>query len=184
MRGVAYVSGKGGVRSDHARTSDHEIEFQKKPKKKPQHEYTSSDRSSCARIAEKVEIGPFTTIYGDVEIGEGSWIGPNVTIMDGARIGRNCRIFPGSVISAIPQDLKFEGEITTTEIGDNTTIRECCTLNQRNQRQMENFCWVPIASSWLMCISHMMLVVGNNCILGQQCQRIAGHVDYRRLGHH
>jgi UDP-N-acetylglucosamine acyltransferase len=83
-----------------------------------------------ARIAEKVEIGPFTTIYGDVEIGEGTWIGPNVTIMDGARIGRNCRIFPGAVISAIPQDLKYEGEITTVEIGDNTTIRECCTLNR------------------------------------------------------
>ena len=82
-----------------------------------------------AKIGEGVEVGPFTTIYGDVVIGEGTWIGPNVTIMDGARIGKNCRIFPGAVISAIPQDLKFAGEKTTVEIGDNTTIRECCTLN-------------------------------------------------------
>ena len=54
----------------------------------------------------------------------------NVTIMDGARIGKNCRIFPGAVISGIPQDLKFQGEITTAEIGDNTTIREYVTVNR------------------------------------------------------
>ena len=45
-----------------------------------------------------------------MEIGSGTWIGPNVTIMDGARIGKNCKIFPGTVIAAVPQDLKFEGE--------------------------------------------------------------------------
>jgi UDP-N-acetylglucosamine acyltransferase len=83
-----------------------------------------------AKIGENVEIGPFTTIYGDVEIGDGTWIGPNVTIMDGARIGKNCKIFPGAVISAIPQDLKFVGEITTAVIGDNTTVRECVTVNR------------------------------------------------------
>ena len=83
-----------------------------------------------AKIGINVEIGPFTTIYGNVEIGEGTWIGPNVTIMDGARIGKNCRIFPGAVISAIPQDLKFDGEDTTVEIGDHTTIRECVTINR------------------------------------------------------
>ena len=70
-----------------------------------------------ARIGNNVEIGAFTTIAADVEIGEGTWIGPNVTIMDGARIGKHCRIFPGAVISAIPQDLKFDGEETTAEIG-------------------------------------------------------------------
>ena len=70
-----------------------------------------------AKIGNNVTIGSFTTIEGDVEIGEGTWIGPNVTIMDGARIGRNCRIFPGAVISAVPQDLKYEGEKTTTEKG-------------------------------------------------------------------
>jgi len=53
-----------------------------------------------------------------------------VTIMEGARIGKDCRIFPGAVISAIPQDLKFEGEDSLTVIGDNTTIRECVTINR------------------------------------------------------
>jgi len=76
-----------------------------------------------AKIAQNVVIEPFSTISNNVEIGEGSWIGPNVTIMEGARIGKNCSIFPGAVISAIPQDLKFNGEDTTAEIGDNTTIR-------------------------------------------------------------
>ena len=68
-----------------------------------------------AKIKKNVIVAPFTTIAGDVEIGEGTWIGPNVTIMDGARIGKNCRIFPGTVISAIPQDLKFDGEDTQVQ---------------------------------------------------------------------
>ena len=83
-----------------------------------------------ADIAENVVIEPFVTIHKNVEIGEGTWIGSNVTIMEGARIGKNCRIFPGAVISAVPQDLKFEGEMTTAEIGDNVTIRECVTINR------------------------------------------------------
>src|SRR5690348_12142057 len=85
---------------------------------------------SAARIGTNVTIDPFTMIYGDVEIGEGSWIGSNVTIFDGARIGKNCKIFPGAVISAIPQDLKYEGESTVAVIGDNTTIREYVTINK------------------------------------------------------
>jgi UDP-N-acetylglucosamine acyltransferase len=83
-----------------------------------------------ARIGKNVTIDSFVTITEDVEIGDGTWIGPNVVIMDGARIGKNCKIFPGAVIAGIPQDLKFNGEITTVEIGDNTTIREFCTVNR------------------------------------------------------
>jgi len=83
-----------------------------------------------AKIARNVVIEPFTTIHANVQIGSGTWIGSNVTIMEGARIGKNCRIFPGAVISAIPQDLKFEGEDSLTIIGDNTTIRECVTINR------------------------------------------------------
>src|SRR5213595_547225 len=83
-----------------------------------------------ANLATNVKVDPFSVIHENVEIGEGTWIGSNVTIMPGARIGKNCRIFPGSVISAIPQDLKFSGEETTTEIGDNTTIREFVTINR------------------------------------------------------
>src|SRR3982750_3241141 len=83
-----------------------------------------------ADVADNVVVEPFVTISKDVVIGAGTWIGPHVTIMEGARIGKNCKIFPGAVISAIPQDLKFEDERTTVEIGDNTTIREFVTINR------------------------------------------------------
>jgi UDP-N-acetylglucosamine acyltransferase len=127
-----------------------------------------------AKIGEGVEIGPFTTIYGNVVIGDGTWIGPNVTIMDGARIGKNCRIFPGAVISAIPQDLKFAGEETTVEIGDNTTIRECCTLNRGTKDRMKT----KVGSNCLlMAYVHLAhdAFVGDNCVIANSAN-IAGHV--------
>ena len=83
-----------------------------------------------AKIASNVMVEPFSVIHRNVEIGEGTWIGSNVTIMEGALIGKNCRIFPGAVISGIPQDLKFKGEDSLAIIGDNTTIRECVTINR------------------------------------------------------
>lgn len=128
-----------------------------------------------AKIGANVEIGPFSTIYGDVEIGEGTWIAPNVTIMDGARIGKNCRIFPGAVISAIPQDLKFAGEITTAEIGDNTTIRECVTINRGTVDRLKT---VVGKNCLLMAYVHLAhdAHIGNNCILANTVN-IAGHVD-------
>ncbi|HUM88446.1 MAG TPA: acyl-ACP--UDP-N-acetylglucosamine O-acyltransferase [Prolixibacteraceae bacterium] len=83
-----------------------------------------------AQIGKDVIIESFVTIAEDVIIGDGTWIGPNVVIMNGARIGKNCQLFPGAVIAGIPQDLKFNGEITTAEIGDNTSVREFCTVNR------------------------------------------------------
>lgn len=128
-----------------------------------------------AKIGQNVTIGAFTTIEGDVEIGDGTWIGPNVTIMDGARIGRNCRIFPGAVISAIPQDLKFEGEKTTTEIGDNTTIRECCTLNRGTKDK-----WTTRVGKNCLLMAYVHIahdaIIGDNCIIANSAN-IAGHVE-------
>ena len=135
------------------------------------HELAWVDRKS--KIGKNVEVGPFTTVYGDVEIGEGTWIGPNVTIMDGARIGRNCRIFPGSVISAIPQDLKFKGEYSKAIVGDNTTIRECVTINRgtadREKTEVGDNCL-------LMAYVHLAhdVQVGNNCIIANAVN-VAGH---------
>jgi UDP-N-acetylglucosamine acyltransferase len=93
-----------------------------------------------AKIGNNVTIEPFTTIYENVEIGEGTWIGSNVTIYSGARIGKNCKIYPGAVISAIPQDLKFDGEETFMIVGDNTTIRECVTLNRGTKDKLIGRC--------------------------------------------
>ncbi len=127
-----------------------------------------------AKIGNGVIIEPFAYIAGDVEIGDGTWVGPHATIMDGARIGKNCRIFPGAVISAIPQDLKYAGEITTAVIGDNTTIRECVTINKgtadRETTKVGNNCL-------LMAYVHIAhdVFVGNNVILANTAN-IAGHV--------
>src|SRR5437870_9992417 len=117
-----------------------------------------------ARLATNVKIDPFTVIHQDVEIGDGTWIGSNVTIMEGARIGKNCRIFPGAVISAIPQDLKFEGEDSTAEIGDNTTIRECVTMNRGTKDKMRT----AVGNNCLM-MAYVHLahdcIIGNNVII-------------------
>ncbi len=127
-----------------------------------------------AKIAKNVVIEPFTTIHNNVEIGEGTWIGSNVTIMEGARIGKNCRIFPGAVISAEPQDLKFEGEETTAEIGDNTTIRECVTINRGTKDRYRT----TIGKNFLIqAYSHIAhdCIVGDNCIFSN-LSTLAGHV--------
>lgn len=128
-----------------------------------------------AKIGANVIVEPFSYIAQDVQIGEGTWIGPNVTIMDGARIGKNCRIFPGAVISAIPQDLKFRGEITTAEVGDNTTLRECVTVNRGTASKGRT---IVGSNNLLMAYVHVAhdCVVGSNCIIGNTTQ-LAGEVE-------
>lgn len=111
-----------------------------------------------AQIAKDVIIEPFAYVAGNVIVGEGTWIGPNATILDGARIGKKCNIFPSAVVSGIPQDLKFRGEDSTVEIGDNTTIRECATVNRGTaavgKTSVGNNCL-------LMAYSH----IGHDCLL-------------------
>ena len=127
-----------------------------------------------AKIANNVVIEPFTSIDNNVEIGEGSWIGSNVTIMEGARIGKNCNIFPGSVIAAIPQDLKFKGEETTAEIGNNTTIRECVTINRGTSDRLKT----RIGDNCLiMAYSHIAhdCFIGNHCVFSNN-STLAGHI--------
>lgn len=128
-----------------------------------------------AKIAKNVVIEPFTTIHNNVVIGEGSWIGSNVTIMEGARIGKNVSIFPGAVISAVPQDKKFNDEETTTEIGDNTTIRECVTINRGTTDRMKT---VIGKNCWIMAYCHIAhdCVVGDNCIFSNN-STLAGHIN-------
>lgn len=128
----------------------------------------------AAKIASNVVIDPFVTIDQNVEIGEGTRIGSNVTILEGARIGKNCTIFPGAVISAIPQDLKFNGEETLAIIGDNTTLRECVTVNRgtaaKGKTIVGNNCLI-------MAYSHIAhdVIVGDNVIMSNATQ-VAGEV--------
>ena len=127
-----------------------------------------------AQIADNVVIDPFVTIDKNVVIEEGTRIGSNVTILEGAHIGKNCKVFPGAVIGAIPQDLKFKGEKTTVVIGDNTTIRECATVNRgtaaKGVTRIGNNCLI-------MAYAHIAhdCEIGNNCIITNACQ-LAGEV--------
>lgn len=101
-------------------------------------------------IKEDVIVEPFAYIEDNVVIGAGTRIMPHACIMSGARIGENCTIFPNAVISGIPQDLKFDDEESLAIIGDNTTIRECVTVNRGTK-------------------SRGQTVVGNNCLLMAYC---------------
>lgn len=99
-----------------------------------------------AKLGENVVVEPFAFVDNNVEIGDGTLIMAGAHVRSYSRIGKNCRIFPGAVIGGIPQDLKFKGEETYAIIGDNSTVRECVTVNRGT-------------------ISRGKTVVGNNCLL-------------------
>ena len=151
-------------------------------------EFWNKDQASTSLnpkiiIHDCVHIEPSVTIRGGVSIQEGCWIGSNVTIFDGARIGKNCKIFPGAVLSGIPQDLKFHGEKTTLEIGENTTIRECATLNRGTDYLGKT---IVGKNCLIMAYSHVAhdCVLGNNVILANAVN-MAGHVvvgDFAIIG--
>jgi UDP-N-acetylglucosamine acyltransferase len=128
-----------------------------------------------AKIGKDVIIEPFAFIAGNVYIGDGTWIGPNSTILDGARIGKNCKIFPSAVVSGIPQDLKFRGEKSTVELGDNTTVRECATVNRGTAAVGRT---IIGKNCLLMAYSHVGhdCAIGNNVIIGNSTA-LAGEVD-------
>ena len=132
-----------------------------------------------AKIAKNVVVEPFVTIERNVEIGSGTWIGSNVTIMEGARIGENCEIFPGAVISAIPQDLKFDGEDSLAIIGDNTIIRECATINRATKATGKT---IVGNNCLIMAYAHIAhdCIIGNNAIIVNNVA-LGGHVE---IGEH
>lgn len=130
--------------------------------------------SSEADLGENVTVESFSTIYEDVIIGDGTIIHPNVTIYSGTRIGKNCEIFPGAVIGAVPQDLKFKGESTTVEIGDNTMIRECVTIHRGTNDK-----WKTVVGSNCLLMGYVHVAhdcqIGNNVILANYTG-LSGHV--------
>jgi len=127
-----------------------------------------------AQLGEQVSIGPFSTVEEDVVIGDGTWIGPRVHVASGSRLGKNCKVFPGAVVGGPPQDLKYKGEPTTLEVGDNTVIRECVTLNRATAETGRTV----IGNDCLfMAYTHVGhdCRVGNNVIIAN-CAPLGGHV--------
>ena len=131
--------------------------------------------SENAKIGNNVRIDSFSTIFEDVTIGEGTRIHPNVTIYPRTVIGKNCEIFPGAVIGVDPQDLKFDGEATFVEIGDNTVIRECVTIHRGTKDK-----WKTVIGSNCLLMTYVHVAhdcqIGNGVILASYVG-LSGHVQ-------
>ena len=127
-----------------------------------------------AQIGENCEIGPFCYIDKNVVIGDNNVLMNSVTVLYGARIGNGNKFFPGAVISAVPQDLKFQGEETTVEIGDNNTFRENVTVNRGTAAKNKTVVGSRNLFMESVHIAHDD-VVGNECIIGNGT-KLAGEV--------
>lgn len=128
-----------------------------------------------AKIGNNVEIGPYTVIGKDVEIGDDTWIGPHVVINGPTKIGCGNRIFQFASVGEITQDLKYKGEDTYLEIGDNNTIREFCTINRGSVQ--DNAITKLGNNNLLMAYVHIAhdCIVGNNVVFSNNAS-LAGHV--------
>ena len=128
-----------------------------------------------AKIGQNTIIEPFAVIEKDVVIGDNCHIYPHVTILNGSRVGNNCTIFPNAVIAGIPQDLKFKGEKTTAEIGNNTTIRESATVNRGTVAKGKT---IVGSNCLIMAYSHIAhdCLLNDHIIIGNATQ-LAGEVE-------
>lgn len=135
-----------------------------------------------ARIGENCEIGPFCFVDRGVVIGDNNKLMNSVTLLYGTRMGSGNVLFPGTVVGAIPQDLKFRGEDTTAQIGDNNTIRENVTINRGTAAKGQT---VVGNGNLIMEGAHIAhdVQLGNGCIVGNST-KIAGEVvvdDYANI---
>ncbi len=127
-----------------------------------------------AQIGDNCEIGPFCVIEKNVVIGDNNTLLNSVTLLPGTRMGSGNIIFPGAVIGAIPQDLKFRGEETTAEIGDNNKIRENVTINRGTAAKGRTIVGNNNLLMETVHVAHDALV-GNGCIVGNGT-KLAGEI--------
>ncbi|MBR1733609.1 MAG: acyl-ACP--UDP-N-acetylglucosamine O-acyltransferase [Alloprevotella sp.] len=130
--------------------------------------------SPKAQLGDNNTIGPFCYIDENVVIGDNNTLMNSATLLYGARLGSGNQIFPGAVLGAIPQDLKFQGEETTAEIGNNNRIRENVTINMGTAAKGQT---VVGSGNLLMEGVH----VGHDCLIGDGCiignsTKLAGEV--------
>jgi UDP-N-acetylglucosamine acyltransferase len=130
--------------------------------------------SKDAQIGQNVRIDPFAVIHEDVIIGNGTRIHSNVALYPGTRIGEDCEVFPGAVLGVVPQDLKFDNEYTTVEIGNNTKIRECVTIHRGTSDKMKTAVGDNCLLMTYVHIAHDCQI-GNNVILASYTG-LSGHV--------
>ena len=140
--------------------------------------------SPQAELASDVEVGPYCTIGPDVKIASGTRLISHVVVDGKTTIGSGNVFFPFSVIGAVPQDLKYNGEKTELIIGDHNTIRESVTLNLGTAQGGGKT--VMGSHNLLMAYTHLGhdTIMGNYCVLANSVA-IAGHVvldDYAIIG--
>jgi len=133
--------------------------------------------SPNAVLGDGVEVGPYAYIDENVTIGDGCKIHPHAVIFSYVKIGKDCEIFPGAVVGAIPQDLKYDGEVSYVEIGDNVTIRECATINRGTKVSGKG---VTRIGDHTLIMSYVHVAhdcsIGNHCILTSYVG-LAGETD-------
>ena len=125
-----------------------------------------------AKISSNVSIGAFTVIGPNVEIGENTIIQSHVSIIGNTKVGKNNKIYPFASIGNDPQDLKFDGEVTKLEIGDNNKIREYVTVNPGTKgggglTKIGNNCLFMVSSHIAHdCLVEDNVILANNVPLG------------------
>jgi len=137
--------------------------------------HTTAIIDKNARIADGVQIGPYTIVGPDVTLGEGCIIHNHVTLTGATTLGKNVHVFPGAVVGGQPQDLKYKGEKTTLSIGDNTVIRECCTLHVGTA--LGGGKTVVGSNNLIMAYVHIAhdCILNNNIVIANGSQ-LSGHV--------
>lgn len=130
--------------------------------------------SKKAKLGKDVAVGPYSVISDNVVIGAGVTIHSHCLIEGNTAIGQGCQIFTGAVIGSRPQDLKYKGEKSFLEIGQNNIIREYCTLNPATADGAKTMVG---DDNLLMAYSHIAhdCKVGNHCIIANG-GTLAGHV--------
>jgi UDP-N-acetylglucosamine acyltransferase len=146
--------------------------------------HPSSVVTPGAVVPDSCTVGPFCTVGPEVVLGEGCTLISHVVLDGRTRIGARNTIYPFTSIGVAPQDLKYSGEPTETEIGDSNTIRECVTISRGTAKGGGT---TRVGSHNLLMayvhIGHDSLV-GSHCILANAAT-LAGHVtveDYSSIG--
>jgi UDP-N-acetylglucosamine acyltransferase len=127
-----------------------------------------------ARVGDGVEIGPFAIVGPNCVVGDGSVVSTRAVLERNVTLGVNVKIGVGTVLGGDPQDLKFKGEETFVEIGDNTVIREYSTINRGTS---QSFRTTVGKNCFLMSYVHLAhdCHVGDGVIISNGTQ-LAGHV--------
>ncbi len=131
--------------------------------------------ASSAVLGERVEVGPYAYIGDQCVVGDGCVIAMRATLERNVTLASGVKIGIGSVIGGDPQDLKYKGEHTTVEIGENSVVREYATINRGTTHSFKT---TVGSGSFLMSYVHLAhdCQVGNGVIIGNGTQ-LAGHVS-------